>query len=90
MIGIAHADGDLVRVVAANVDPAESDLTAIDPDEFAAAVTMGAAETPEALSEGVPRAELERQQSLWRWLLVLALVLFLAETVYGNRLPRTA
>jgi len=83
------ADGELVRVVAANVDPAEADLTAVDPDEFAAAVTSGAVGTPEALSEGVPRAELERRQSLWRWLLALALVLLVAETVYGNRLPRS-
>ena len=43
-------------------------------------VTMGAVGTPEALSDGVPRAELERQQSLWRWLLVLALVWILGRT----------
>jgi len=86
----AGADGELVRVVAANVDPAEADLTAVDPAEFVAAVTTGAAGTPETLEEGVPRTELERRQSLWRWLLVLALALLLAETVYGNRLPRTA
>jgi hypothetical protein len=83
-------DGELARVVAANIDPAESDLTAADPDEFVAAVTGGAGETVRSLSEHVPRAELERRQSLWRWVLVLALLLFVVETVYANRLPRRA
>jgi hypothetical protein len=34
------------------------------------------------------RADQERRQSLWRWLLVVALALFAAETVVSNWVSR--
>jgi len=86
----AGAGGEVVRDVASNLDPAESDLTAVDPAEFVAAVTGGAGAGRPGAAEAVPRAEMERRQGIWRWLLVAALLLFVAETVAANRLPKIA
>ncbi len=81
-----------LRVVASNLDPAESDLARIDPAELAAAVqTTGTAGVNAA---GAPirlaPEERERPQSLWWYLLVAAFVLLAAETVVGNQLSRGA
>jgi Mg-chelatase subunit ChlD len=78
--------------IAVNLDPAESDLTAIDPAELVAAVTGRATaatgsplETP---SELTPE-ESEKRQSLWWYLLAAGLVLLAAEMVVANQLSRT-
>ncbi|MEQ1868766.1 MAG: BatA domain-containing protein [Vicinamibacterales bacterium] len=75
--------------IAVNIDPAESDLTPIDPAELVAAVTGHAASTPTAA--GTAAAELtaeeaEKHQNLWWYLLVAGLLMLTAETVVANRL----
>ena len=80
--------------LAVNVDLAESDLTAIDPDELASSVTGRAAgDRPEA-DAGVAREftseDLEQRQGVWWYLLIGAFLLFVAETIVSNRLSRTA
>ena len=83
--------------VAANVDVVESDLTPIDPEELAARLAGPSMDTDEAAEASDPgfetelrRADRERRQSLWRWLLLGALALFVAETVLSNRTPALA
>ena len=86
------ADGQ-PSMVAVNVDLAESDLSAVDPEELASTVTGRVGGTREA-EAGAVRAmapdDLERRQSLWWYLLVAAALFFVAETVVSNRLSRTA
>ena len=81
--------------LAVNVDLAESDLTAIDPDELASALTgRVAGDRGDSPADGPARAfapeDLERRQNVWWYLLVAVFVLFVAETVMSNRLSRTA
>lgn len=81
-----------VDVVAVNVDPAESDLAAIDPQELvAAATTPGGPDRAAraATMDGAPGpVDLERSQSLWWYLLLAAFLIFAVETVLANRLSR--
>jgi hypothetical protein len=78
------------EAIAVNLDPAESDLSAIDPRELVAAVTGHA--TPTAAqptqSQEMTREESERRQSLWWYLLMAGLLLLTAETVIANHLSR--
>lgn len=78
------------EAIAVNLDPAESDLGAIDPRELVAAVTGHA--TPTAGQPPPPqemtREESERRQSLWWYLLMAGLLLLAAETVISNHLSR--
>jgi hypothetical protein len=76
---------------AANIHPAESDLTALSADEFirgatgqSSAAGLGASlENPD-----LTPAEKERQQSIWWFLLVAGLSALLVESVLSNRLSR--
>lgn len=80
-------------VMAVNVDLDESNLARIDPEELVAQVTAGpaVAEGPSLVQAAeLQREDQERRQSLWRWLLVLALTLFIAETVVSNWVSRRA
>ena len=86
------AEVDRPVTVAVNPDRAESDLTSIDPDELAGAVTGragGAAEGGGATIELTPEEE-EQRQAVWWYLLVVAFLLLAADTVISNRLSRTA
>jgi hypothetical protein len=79
------------EAIAVNLDPAESDLTAIDPRELVAAVTGHA--TPVELQQPAPpqemtREEAERRQALWWYLLLAGMLLLGAETVIANRLSK--
>jgi len=78
------------EAIAVNLDPAESELSAIDPRELVAAVTGHA--TPTAAqptqSQEMTREESERRQSLWWYLLMAGLLLLTAETVIANHLSR--
>jgi hypothetical protein len=78
------------EAIAVNLDPAESDLGAIDPRELVAAVTGRA--TPAAAqaepAQEMTREESERRQSLWWYLLFAGLLLLAAETVISNQLSR--
>ena len=79
------------ETVAVNLDPAESDLTPLDPGELVAAVTgranSGQAEESPVVQE-MTREEAERHQSLWWYLLMVGLLLLTIETVIANRLSR--
>ncbi|MGE5244129.1 MAG: BatA domain-containing protein [Betaproteobacteria bacterium] len=75
--------------VAANLDPAESDLTPMDPQELAAAATGRATQQePEAFAATVTPEQLERRQALWWYLLFAGALLLAAETVLSNRYSR--
>jgi hypothetical protein len=76
--------------IAVNIDPAESDLAAMDPRELVAAVTghAGAEEGAPAALQEMTREEVERRQALWWYLLFAGLLLLTAETVISNRLSR--
>ncbi len=75
-------------VMAVNVDLEESNLARIDPEELVLQVT-GPTPGPEAgpnFTEvtALQREDQERRQSLWRWILVAALSLLMAETMISN------
>jgi hypothetical protein len=76
-------------IVAANVDPAEADLTPMDPREIMAAAV---AEGPEggggpAAVPLTPEAR-EKNQRLWWYLLVLGILLLGADTLLSNRMAK--
>jgi hypothetical protein len=74
-------------VVAVNLEPAESDLTALPPAEFLASVTsreaVAAAGQSLEPAEMTP-VEMEKQQSIWWFLLVIGLVMLFVESVLSN------
>jgi len=79
------------EAIAVNLDPAESDLSAIDPSELVAAVTGHATPLnvqPEQTQE-MTREESEKRQGLWWYLLLAGLALLAAETAISNHLSRT-
>ncbi len=88
---VRTATGSSTRpyTVAANLDPAESDLTAMDPQELAAAAT-GRVTQADAQGADTPATpeELERRQALWWYLLLAAALLLAGETLLSNRYSR--
>ncbi len=81
--------------VAVNVDVTESELEAMDPAELAAAVAPRETGVQlgiggETLSAEMQARNQERRQSLWRFLMVAALVLLLTETAISNWISRAA
>ncbi len=88
------AEPDRPFVMAVNVDLDESNLARIDPQELIAQITAPAATAEDGASltqaAELRREDQERRQSLWRWLLLAALGLFIAETVMSNWVSRTA
>ena len=88
----ANAAAELPLMLAVNVDLAEADLSAVDPEELASMVT-GRAGGDRTAAGGparvIPAEDLERRQSVWWYLLVAAALLFVAETLVSNRLSRT-
>ena len=78
------------EAIAVNIDPAESDLTPIDPAELVAAVTGHA--TPSGAqpvqTQEMTREQSERRQGLWWYLLMAGLLLLAAETAISNHLSR--
>jgi hypothetical protein len=76
--------------VAVNLDPAESDLSALDPSELVASVTGHASSTAVEASgsQEMTREETERRQGLWWYLLLVGLLLLATEMVIANRLSR--
>jgi hypothetical protein len=84
-----------VFAVAVNVDVTESELEAMDPAELAGAVASretggGIGAAGEMLTPEMQAMNQERRQSLWRLLMVAALVLLLTETVISNWISRAA
>jgi hypothetical protein len=78
------------ETIAVNLDPAESDLSAIDPSELVASVTGHA--TPVTVqpdqAQEMTREESERRQSLWWYLLLAGVGLLAIETLISNHLSR--
>lgn len=77
-------------VVAANVDPAESDLTPIDPREITAAAAGGGGTGTGDSTEGVPltRDAREKNQRLWWYFLVAGILLLGTDTLLSNRIAK--
>jgi len=85
------ANEDRPWAVAVNVDPAESDLGTLDPAELAASVRPRGGDVAAGVGMGeLTREDRERRQSLWWYLMVLALLCLGAEAMLGNRLSRAA
>ena len=78
------------EAIAVNLDPAESDLAALDPGELVASVTGHATQTTAepSTTQEMTREETERRQGLWWYLLLAGLLLLTAETAISNRLSR--
>jgi hypothetical protein len=82
------APADSGTTIAANVDPAESDLTPIDPAELMTAIT-GRVAAPDGADGPRPTPEAEaRAQRIWWYLLVAAGLLLAGETLLSNRLSQ--
>jgi hypothetical protein len=75
-------------VVAANVDPAESDLTPIDPKEIAAAAVGDPSGAEAARSVPLTPEAQEKNQRLWWYLLCAGIILLGADTLLSNRLAK--
>jgi hypothetical protein len=76
-------------IVAANVDPAEADLTPMDPREITAAAVDAGSGSGGAQS-GVPLTPeaREKNQRLWWYLLVAGILLLGADTLLSNRMAK--
>jgi hypothetical protein len=81
----------LVTIAAANVELAESDLTAIDPTEVVAAIAGNSAGNSATSATGpLPDETQERSQRIWWYLLFAGILLLTGESVLAYRLSRTA
>jgi hypothetical protein len=76
----------LLATIAVNLDPVESDLSAMDPDELVGAMTTGRQDVASATAAVVLTPEdKERRQGLWWYLLITVLLLLAAESALSNR-----
>ena len=77
--------------VAVNIDPSETDLTAMDPVEFVARVT-GRADAATAAKDKAPTdvtpADAEKRQGVWWYLLLLGAGVLVLEAWLANRLSK--
>jgi hypothetical protein len=77
--------------MAVDLDPAESDLTPLDPRELVGAVTGRATDvspqSPVASTE-MTREDAEKRQGVWWYVLFAGLLLLAAETAVANHLSR--
>jgi hypothetical protein len=81
---------DIPIVVASNVDPAEADLTPMDPKEITAAAVGTAPGATGTSAPGVPMTPeaQEKNQRLWWYLLIAGIVLLAADTLVSNRMSK--
>lgn len=86
-------EGNLIQQFAANVDPLESDSNDMSVEQLEAlGVILGEQATAEEKAEqmrAMKDSQLEDQQKIWKWAIVFALGLILAETFLGARRPAT-
>lgn len=82
--------GTKPQTIAVNLDPAETDLTAMDLQEFAARVTGRAdgINAKDAPPTDVTPADAERRQGIWWYLLLLGAAVLVAEAWLSNRLSK--
>ena len=80
-----------VTVVASNVDPAESDLTPLDPAEIVTAATGNTGQNAQQAEADVPLTPeaQERTQRLWWYMLATGILLLGVDTLFSNWLSRT-
>jgi hypothetical protein len=78
--------GDHTVALAANLDRNESDLSKLDPEELAAALSYRGGAAGELAATQVTAADREASQAWWWYLLLLVFVLLAAETFLSNRL----
>jgi hypothetical protein len=80
-----------VTVVASNVDPAESDLTPLDPAEIVTAATGSTGQNAQQAEADVPLTPeaQERAQRLWWYMLATGILLLGVDTLFSNWLSRT-
>jgi hypothetical protein len=79
------------RPIAVNVDPAESDLSHLDPQDIVVAVTTAIGERqPGSEFNATTPQDQESRQKLWWYLLLAALFLMAVETAMSNRLSRAS
>jgi len=77
------------RILAVNVDLAESELAMMDPQDVVAAVQPREDGGPAlATAMQIPAEDRERQQHLWWYLLVVTFIILATETALSNRLSR--
>jgi len=79
-------------VLAVNVDLEESNLARLDPAQLALQITAPPGTDGSSfnvdLAASLQRSDQERRQGIWRWLLIAALALFVAETAISNWVSR--
>lgn len=77
------------RPIAVNVDPTESDLSHLDPQDMVVAVTSvnGQHESGSDVNAATPQDQ-EQRQKVWWYLLLGALLLMGIETMLSNRLSK--
>jgi hypothetical protein len=77
------------RPIAVNVDPAESDLSHLDPQDVVVAVTSvnGQHQPGSEINTATPQDQ-EQRQKVWWYLLLGALLLMGVETMLSNRLSK--
>ena len=80
-----------VTVVASNIDPAESDLTPLEPADIVTAATGGTGQNAQQAEADVPLTPeaQERAQRLWWYLLATGILLLGVDTLFSNWLSRT-
>ena len=80
-----------VTVVASNVDPAESDLTPLDPAEIVTAATGAAGQNTQQAAADIPLTPeaQERAQRLWWYMLATGVLLLGIDTLFSNWLSKT-
>jgi len=80
-----------VKVVAVNVDPAEADLTPVDPKEIVAAAMGDGAGAESSAANAVPLTPeaKEKNQRLWWYLLSAGILLLGVDTLLSNRLAKS-
>ena len=76
------------RPIAVNVDLAESDLSHVDAAELVASITAREQGAPTAAGTAGTPQDLEREQSIWWYLLLGGLLVLAVETIFSNRLSR--
>jgi hypothetical protein len=87
-------DGGVPRTIAVNVAASESETEPVD-DEVLEQFGITLGQTSSAINDDASRRqlrdrELESRQSVWRWLLIAALVFLSIETWWAGRLSRSA
>lgn len=79
--------GEEVSSLAVNVLPRELELSQMDPDRLERlGVTTGALPTADVVRDQqrqMRNAELEKEQQVWRWCILLAVIFIAAETVWS-------